>query len=301
VVWQQNGLLLPAPVRVRWAVSHAAVPHAHTLADDKLGLFFSSRDERGRAHIGRADLEFAGRSASVRVHAEPVLRPGTLGAFDESGVTTSCLVREGARQLLYYTGWSLGRTVPFYLHIGCAVSHDGERFERISPSPILDRIDIDPFLTASPWVLVENGLWRMWYVSGVGWHLLDGQPQHRYHIKYAESDDGISWAREGLVCLDFDGPDEYAFSRPCVIRDGDLYRMWFSVRGDAYRVGYAESGDGLRWERKDSAAGIESTGDWDSEMQAYPAVVDHQGARYLLYNGNGYGRTGIGWATLASR
>jgi hypothetical protein len=84
-----------------------------------------------------------------------------------------------------------------------------------------------------------------------------------------------------------------------VIKDGDLYRMWFSARGDAYRIGYAESRDGVQWVRDDAAAGLSSSGDWDAEMQAYPAVFDHDGDRYLLYNGNDYGRTGVGWAISA--
>jgi len=52
----------------------------------------------------------------------------------------------------------------------------------------------------------------------------------------------------------------------------------------------------VHWDRKDEQAGISSSGEWDSEMQAYPAVFDYAGKRYLLYNGNGYGRTGVGWA-----
>ena len=33
-------------------------------------------------------------------------------------------------------------------------------------------------------------------------------------------------------------------------------------------------------------------------MVAYACVFDHRGSRYMLYNGNGYGETGIGWAVL---
>jgi hypothetical protein len=137
----------------------------------------------------------------------------------------------------------------------------------------------------------------MWYVSCTGWERTnDGQPRHSYHIKYAESADGISWERNGVVCVDFRHSDEHAISRPCVERDGNRYRMWFSARGRAYRIGYAESSDGVSWERDDRQAGIRSSGEWDSEMQAYPSVFRHAGRRYLLYNGNGYGRTGVGWA-----
>ena len=73
--------------------------------------------------------------------------------------------------------------------------------------------------------------------------------------------------------------------------------MWYCYRGDAYRIGYAESADGVEWVRRDDLAGITaSEHGWDSQMVAYPCVFDCDGARYMLYNGDGYGRTGIGLA-----
>jgi hypothetical protein len=42
-----------------------------------------------------------------------------------------------------------------------------------------------------------------------------------------------------------------------------------------------------------------STEGWDSEMIEYPFVFDHNGDRYMLYNGNGYGKTGFGLAVLS--
>ena len=192
-------------------------------------------------------------------------------------------------------------TVPFYFYAGLAASGDGGRsFERVSRAPILERSEVDPFLTASPWVLVEDGGWRMWYVSCVGWEPTPNGPRHRYHIKYAESADGIRWAREGRVCVDFASAEEYAFARPCVIKESaGVYRMWYAVRGKRYRIGVAESADGLTWTRHDDAAGIDvSASGWDSEMIEYPVVFDAAGRRYMLYNGNGYGRTGMGLAVL---
>lgn len=294
--WEQRGRLLPAPLPVEWARSHAALPHACPLPDGRVRTYLSARDELGRSHIGFAEFDPVAHPDGLAVSPSPILDPGPRGAFDDSGVTTSCLVQHSDAHFLYYTGWSLGKTVPFYLYVGLAVSDDGEHFERVSAAPILERDDVDPFLTASPWVLFDEGRWRMWYVSATHWQVVEGVARHSYHVRYAESDDGISWRRDGIVCIDFSNEDEHAISRPCVVRDGDVYRMWFSARGPSYRIGYAESADGITWERKDEEAGIESSGEWDAEMQAYPAVFDHDGRRYLLYNGNGYGRTGIGWA-----
>ena len=140
----------------------------------------------------------------------------------------------------------------------------------------------------------------MWYVSGTGWEN-GAEPRHRYHLKYAESEDGVEWRRDGTVCIDYRDEGEYAIARPCVLRDGDRYRMWFCARGDAYRLGYAESADGIEWERSDEEAGIEpSDSGWDSEMVEYPWVFDHDGRCHMLYNGNGYGATGIGHAVMSA-
>jgi hypothetical protein len=226
------------------------------------------------------------------------LSPGTLGAFDDAGVTNSCVVRHAGKVYLYYTGWCLGVSVPFYLNAGLAVSEDGVCFHRISPAPLLERTEIDPFLTASPWVLVEGGIWRMWYVSATEWQIVAGNPRHKYLIKYAESRDGREWARHGVVCINYERPDEYAFGRPCVLHDKGGYKMWYSCRGDQYRLGYAESDDGVVWTRKDDLVGLSSPASgWDSEMMTYPAVFRVHGQLHMLYNGNGYGRTGIGLAT----
>jgi hypothetical protein len=280
-----------------WATSHAALPVPTPLADGRVAVLFSSRDEEGRARIGRAEISLDG-STEARVSPDPVLDLGELGSFDDSGVTSSCVVDHDGRRHLYYSGWARGVTVPFYLFVGCAVSEGGE-FLRVSPAPVLGRNEVDPYLTASPWVLVEDGRWRMWYVSGTGWRIEDGRPKHWYHIKYADSDNGVTWRREGRVCIDYGNESENAMGRPCVVRDTDRYRMWFSVRGDSYRLGYAESDDGLTWIRCDDKLHLDGDGGaWDEEMQTYPAVFDFGGRRHMLYNGNDYGRTGIGHAML---
>lgn len=299
--WHKRGLLIPAPTPQPWSHSHAALPVADVIEEGEIDVYYSPRDGDGRAHIALARVQASNPDGalSFAVHEpEPILSPGPLGAFDESGVTMSCIVQTDSATFLYYTGWTLGVTVPFYFYVGLAVRRSGARaFERISPAPVLERNAVDHFLTASPWVLQENSIWRMWYVSGLGWKLVNGEPQHRYHIRYAESDDGIAWRREGRVSIDFADESEYAISRPCVVRDDDCYRMWFAARGDRYRLGYAESPDGLTWLRDDRRAGVEPSREgWDAEMVAYPAILDHGDRRYLLYNGNGYGRTGIGYA-----
>ena len=198
--WLQRGLLLPAPVTLTWASSHAALPHAHPLEDGRIRLFFSSRDERGRSHIGRAEIDLASAGGAAHVFDEAVLHPGPLGAFDDSGVVRH-VSSGGSRRFLYYTGWSRGVTVPFYLPPARDQRRRGP-FERLSAAPLLERSAVDPFVTASPFVLVEDDRWRMWYVSGrdgVACRQAASSLQHPVR----ELADGITWQRRGLVCIDY--------------------------------------------------------------------------------------------------
>src|SRR5438067_8613744 len=152
---------------------------------------------------------------------------GRLGTFDDSGVSTPWIVAYGGRHYLYYGGMHLGQSVPFYGFIGLAVSDDGGlTFEKWSEAPLIERGPHDPCMTGSPCVLVAGDVWRMWYYSGIAWGRVEGAPKHYYHIKYAESRDGITWARDGTVCIDF-GPGEYAIARPSVLHRDGRYRMWY--------------------------------------------------------------------------
>jgi len=301
VRWTKLGRIFEPSGQAQWIGTHAALPIVDPV-EHGYRVYFCSRDQQGRSQIGYGHLTLDDRGRRMdAISSAPVLEPGSLGAFDDAGVTPACLIHDGDHTLLYYTGWSRGVSVPFYLQIGVAVAERGGEFRRLSHAPTVDRCAVDPYLTASPWIIVQGSVWRMWYVSGTGWENAGGQIRPNYHIRYAESCDGLIWARSGVVCIDY-AAGEFAFGRPCVIFDSDLgrYRMWYSVRGDTYRLGYAESSDGIAWERRDGDAGLPLSPDgWDSEMVTYPMVFRDSGTLNMLYNGNGYGRTGIGMATLS--
>ena len=296
--WRKLGRVFCPDHEHDWMVSHAANCVAWRLDEHRYRVFFSTRDRLNRASIGWVELDLRRPFEVLRRSDRPLLAPGPTGAFDDSGVSLACLVVDGGTLFLYYTGWNLGVTVPWRNSIGLAISHEGSRFERYSPAPVLDRNRVDPFSVSYPFVL-PGSEWRMWYGSNLRWGAEQRDMDHV--IKYAIGHGPAEWRPTGDICIGIEDPGEYAFSRPCVIRDGEVWRMWYSYRGDAYRIGYAESEDGVRWTRRDSAAGIApSDNGWDAESVEYPYVFDHGGARYMLYNGNRYGLTGFGLAVLES-
>ena len=279
-----------------WAVSHAALPIPEVSGDGQWNIYLSLRDAHGRGRIGRTVLTLEPVPALSPLDADPLLELGERGTFDDNGIVGSCLTQDGDRRYLFYSGWNRGVTVPFYLGAGLAISDGAGPFRRVSRAPVLALVHEEPFLTASPFVVRDNTRWRMWYISGTGWMAEGSGFEPCYNIRYTESADGRNWERPGRICIDY-GPGEHAIARPWVIRDSDRYRMWFAVRGTRYRIGYAESADGISWTRADDVGGLLPSGDgWDSDMVEYPCLIDYRGRRYMLYNGNDYGKTGVGVA-----
>lgn len=298
--WQKIGLIFRPNRRYDWMASHASLPIAIHLGGDNYRIYFYSRDKLDRSHVAYIELNINEPDKILYLTPEPVLAPGPLGCFDDYGVMASSIATYNDKMYLYYVGWNPGKHEPlFYNSIGLAVSSDdGKTFQKLFKAPILSRSEYDPCLVTSPFVMIEQNIWRMWYVSGIRWEITDNGLKSYYHIKYAESKDGINWERKGIVCIDFKDKTETNIARPCIVKEGGLYKMWYSYnRGKGYRIGYAESQDGITWQRRDDEAGIDvSESGWDSEMTAYPWVFDHKGTKYMLYNGNNFGKDGLGLA-----
>lgn len=295
--WEKTGFLFDLNKYTK-EYRGAAVPMVLKLYDGVYRIYYTARDKNGCSNIFYVDVDIISMKV-ISVVTKPILSQGELGCFDDRGAMTSWILKGNEYYYLYYTGWNLGKTVPFHNSIGLAVSEDGINFKRKYTGPVLDREKYEPIFCSNPCVIKENDIWRMWYISCVKWIYEAGKTKHYYHIKYAESMDGIEWKREGKVCIDFKNDAEYALSRPCVLKMNGLYRMFYSYRGDKYRIGYAESQDGIEWTRKDAEAGISVSDDgFDSDMICYAYVFECEGEYYMLYNGNEYGMTGFGIAKL---
>jgi hypothetical protein len=296
--WKKLGHIYAPDGSKPWMRSHAANPIAEHIADSRYRIYFSARDAENRSSVSFIEIDLNDPTRILREAEAPVLSPGELAMFDDSGCSIGCVLNVGDVRYLYYMGWHLTVRVPWQNALGLAVSEGpGQPFKRQSDFPIVPLDRSDPYTISYPWVIRENGLFRMWYGSNVAWGRRKEDMRHL--IKYAESADGIHWDRQGVVAIDFDFPGEYAICKPCVLKSGCGYEMWFCSRGDKYRIRYAQSPDGIKWRRQDELGSIDvSPEGWDSDMIEYPCVFDHFGRRYMLYAGNGFGAAGFGLAVL---
>lgn len=302
--WQKKGLIYAPKGDLWWAQSYAMLPTAEVLSEKIIRVYFASLEENLFGRTGYVDLDAENPSRILDKSTEPILELGELGTFDDSGINPSCMLNVGGKKFLYYIGWQRCERVPYMLFAGLATSDDnGESYIRNSRVPLLDRTDDEPFSRTAPFVLSENGIFKMWYWSCLNWTNENGWIHYNNVIRYLESSDGISWKGAGKICIAPESADDYSIGRPWVIKDSDNYKMWYSIRNSSaetpYRIGYAESENGTDWTRKDDEAGITtSASGWDSEMVCYPCVVDAAGKRYMFYNGNRHGSTGFGYAVL---
>jgi hypothetical protein len=297
--WKKLGLVFSPNGQFEWMQTHAQLPVPIHLYEDRYRVYFATRDRYQRSHIAWVEIDLTHPEIILSNCEDPVLAPGPLGYFDDHGIYPSSIVQHHGRLWMYTIGWNPGVVSPlFYASIGLAVSDDGGvSFQRVSHAPILSRSDYDPCLVTSPYVQIEGNTWRMWYVSGFRWEQTESGLKSYYHIKYAQSVDGIHWEREGKVAIDL-RQGESNIARTCVLKVENGYEAWYSYQqGSGYRIGFATSEDGLDWNRQDEKSGIGvSTDGWDSEAIAYPYVFFHKGRRYMLYNGNRFGKDGFGLA-----
>jgi hypothetical protein len=303
VKWQKLGLIYcPSKIgRHPKLLTHAANPLPILIEEDVYRIFFSGRDSANRSSVGAVDIDIVKRKI-VREHIQPFFENGSEDSFYADGVSIgNCYEVNGIKYMLFM-GWQNPKDRHWRGDIGRLIVNPDLSLELDSKNPFMGSDSVDPISLSYPWVVrCEEGGYKMWYSSVEKWDV--GNGEMLAPIKIASSRDGHNWIREGLA-VPYELGSIQAFSRPNVIKCmNGKYEMWFSYRGgfgDVYRIGYALSNDCKNWKLAIEDAGIDISLDgWDSEMIEYPYVFDHKNKRYMLYNGNGYGKTGFGLAILS--
>lgn len=304
-MWNKQGILFKLePCAGR--STHTQVPTPYVM-NDRIRIFYSCRN-KGKSFIAYFDAS-RDLEAILHIHEKPIVELGKPGMFDADGMMPSCVVPMGEELLMYYIGWNaLAGDARYQNEIGILVSRDdGDTWERKFQGPVMGRSPTEPGLAVMPFVL-HHGVYRMWYQSLTKWVKVGDQFEPVYVVKYAESIHGIKWERYPQQCIVPTHPHE-AFSRPSVILQDGVYRMWMCVRDSrdyrggkgSYKIEYAASDDAVSFHRfagEDLYLG--NAGEFDSDMQCYPAVFEIDGRMVMLYNGNGFGQSGIGYATWIS-
>ncbi|GGA86901.1 glycosylase [Brucella endophytica] len=299
--WHKHGLVFDPTGKIDWAISHALQPTPLVLPD-RIRVFVGLRDAIGVSRIGFVDLQKDDPTRVMGYSQTPVLDIGEDGCFDENGVVPSAVVQQGSRVYLYYAGYQLGAKVRFLAFGGLAISDDfGQTFKRYQKVPVFERTNAETLFRVPHTVLYRDGIWKAWY--GGGSHYIAGAVKTLpvYNVRYTESDNPYFFGEMGKVVLDVAG-SEHRVGRPFVFSRGenDHYLFYgYGTEHEPYQLGFARSSDMINWKRHDQEIGLGAAADgWDSQMIAYPSVVQIGEKIYIFYNGRNYGAEGFGLAEL---
>jgi predicted GH43/DUF377 family glycosyl hydrolase len=188
--------------------------------------------------LGVAESENGGLSWRRVIH-KPAIAHGPEGSYDAFSASACSVARVGSEWWLWYGGIA---QVPYLASICLATSRDGISWKKFDGNPVLrfnPYVPSDAFVVARPQVLVDGGIFRMWY-SAKGL-TVDGKAGD-YRVCYAESHDGIHWERfpgNPVLRPSESGWDQKMVEYCEVIHDEDGDHMWYC--GDGYgSLGYAK-------------------------------------------------------------
>ncbi|HWJ27183.1 MAG TPA: hypothetical protein VNS32_11615 [Flavisolibacter sp.] len=299
--WIKKGLIFSNKGQLDWSANSALTP-TPILLKGKIRVYAGFRDNEGVSRIGYIDLNPENPTEILNVSKTPVLDIGEPGTFDDNGVILGDVVPYEDKLRMYYVGFQLVKRAKFLAFTGLAESHDnGETFQRVYNTPVLDRSDNEHLIRAIHTVMYDEGKWKIWYASGNRWEYINGKPFPFYNIHFTESDDGVHFNSKHQLCVDVNYP-EYRIGRPRVYKLGPDKYMLFYTKGTIsgeYFPGVAFSSNGIDWERHDNKLGISlSPSGWDSETLCYPSLLWYKDKVYMFYNGNNMGADGFGYAEL---
>ena len=283
---------------VKWINSYAWVPTAYKIENtNKAIIFFSARNTSNESDTGYFiyDLD---KMKIIKIAKRPILTRGKLGNFDDSAVIPSHLIKIKRKFYLYYVGWTQGKKVPFFSSLGLAIANKiTGPYKKISNAPIIGRSKFDPLFVATCFVQKIKRGYSMYYTSNMSWKIKNTTPKPRYLIKKCYSADGIKWETNNNKIIKFEKSTETAITRPWILKLKNNFVMFFSLKKNNYTIETSVSKDGKTWRRKKIFLFKEDKKiKFDSKAQEYASLVKYKKKLFMFYNGNEYGKNGIGLA-----
>ena len=165
---------------------------------------------------------------------------GDNGLWDSGGIARglSVVFLNGTYHLWYAATNSQSLASNPYWRIGYATSPDGIAWTKHPNNPVIVKTtDWEYDNMMYPYVLFEDGKYKMWYGTGTG----DGCTRY----VYAESTNGYEWTKPADKNPVYTVPgtegsfDRYYLSGHTHIRDGNMYKIWYSGYDGEWSIGYA--------------------------------------------------------------
>ena len=291
--WRREGLLFePEQKSEIIGFTHASNPLAIPRTIDVYQILYSTRDKENRSSIASIEIDIKNHRILENTN-RLILTHGSDDSFYSHGISIGNYWQENGETHVGFMGWHKEEGKHWFGEIGAV------NLNNLMVYKLLATSNEDPISLSYPFILKEDGIYKMWYGSTVRWETEHNEMIHV--IKYATSKNARDWVYHDQAVETTLGIEQ-AFSRPSILKINNEYNMWYSCRGEfgtSYTIGHSVSSDGISWRRgKLDLLPSQLPNEWDSDMTCYPYVFSDNENVYMLYNGNKYGKTGFGLARL---
>lgn len=286
---------------------HSQVPIIDIIGD-RWRIYYSTR-LNGKSVPMWIEVDPKNPSTILGKSDKPILELGKPGSFDVAGVMPTDIINLNGLKYMYYIGWTQRMDVPYHNTIGLAVSSDnGDSWKKVSKGSVFGSDDIETGYTGTIDVVEGDNMYFGYYLSCRDWKEFDGRMEPIYDIKIAQSKNGLgNWKPLNISAVSLK-EGEGGISKASVLNIEGRYYMWYSTRMESdyrensdrsYRIKCSVSDDLINWEESEKfGLDIDINSEWDNIMVEYPEVFEYDNDIHLLYNGNKFGETGIGYARL---
>lgn len=161
-----------------------------------IGTLLSCNQKNGKPSGFEQLRTLAGSSHWSVYPYNPLLQPGAKGTWDAGALGSMTVLKVGEVFHLYYEAWGIRSDIAEdynSLQIGHATSKDGLHWTKDPANPVLPKGILgawDSDGTWDPFVLFEDGVFKMWYGGGMEQHCDWG---------YAVSADGMHFEKKGQI------------------------------------------------------------------------------------------------------
>jgi len=292
VAWTR-GLLLEPSQAPWWAQSHLGAGFGNW-SGGRGSLIVGGRAIDNRSRLGELTVTLIDGVVSVEsVSPQPLEGFSSGNSFYSDGVSYPWLIEDDRGKSMLFTGWKRRNDGRFWNHLGIAAFSEKLKIWCPQPTPILpDELEgTGSAAAADP----EGSQLAVTVFSG--WEQVRGRDTPMYQVHWASLSRGKKCRLEGPI-EGLPRGTGIAVARPSFLATKRGLFAWFSVRVDHdYHVIGGEIIDGKFIGKPTLDLNPSGIG-WDANSCEYAHVSISGDYLVAPYNGDGFGKTGIGLAVM---
>lgn len=258
-------------------------------------ILFNSRDSQNRSEVWEGDFQLESKLVGSR-YLKKIISTSDFPLYAKDGISLGGKYTDGKSQKILFMGWQVPESGHWMGELGAFELSTSKNF-KIDSKALIEIGEEEPIsISYGDSIQIDQEI-HLWYGSTKVWDFGNGEMLHSIKVRTKSGD---LWSTPKIAVNPIIGFAQ-AFSKPSILRINEKLFLAFSYRGNRtkYRIGFAEIDEksgiakSVRW-----GDFLPSQDPWENEMVEYPFLFSWKENVCMLYNGNGFGKTGFGLAVL---